>query len=112
MWTYGGYVNAAAELTLVTGHDATLYNSDGLISGTSLSDPVEQTHITAVDQTAGGCLGTHTHRYNGPLSRTTRVSRYQNMDFTEARDSEWHRHQLGQMQVCISLQTDNHTSIT
>ena len=26
------------------------------------------------------------------------------------RDSEWQRHQLGHMQVCISLQTDNHAS--
>jgi len=45
---------------------------------------------------------------------TTQVSRYQkgktNLDFTEARDSEWQRHQLGHMQVCTSLQTDNHTS--
>jgi len=36
---------------------------------------------------------TNTHPFNGPLSRTTRVSRYQkgktNLDFTEARDSEW-----------------------
>jgi len=31
-----------------------------------------------------------------------------NLDFTEARDSEWHWHHLGHMQVCISLQTDNH----
>jgi len=42
------------------------------------------------------------------------VSRYQkgktNLDFTEARDSEWHWHQLGHMQVCTSLQTDNHAS--
>jgi len=42
------------------------------------------------------------------------VSRYQkgktNLDFTEARDSEWQRHQLGHMQVCITLQTDNHAS--
>ena len=55
---------------------------------------------------------THTHPFNGPLSRTTRVSRYQkertNLDFTEARDSEWQWHQLGHMQVCTSLQTDNH----
>jgi len=40
------------------------------------------------------------------------VSRYQkgktNLDFTEARDSEWQWHQLGHMQVCTSLQTDNH----
>ena len=33
-----------------------------------------------------------------------------NMNFTEARDSEWQRHQLGHMQVCTSLQTDNHAS--
>jgi len=33
------------------------------------------------------------------------------MDFTEARDSEWQWHQLGQMQVCTLLQADNLTSI-
>jgi len=36
---------------------------------------------------------THTHPFNGPFSGTIRVSRYQkdktNLDFTEARDSEW-----------------------
>ena len=57
----------------------------------------------------------HTHPFNGPFSRTTRVSRYQkgktNLNFTEARDSEWQWHQLGHMQVCTSLQTDNHASI-
>jgi len=56
----------------------------------------------------------HTHTFNGPLSGTTRVSRYQkgktNVDFTEARDSEWQWHQLGHMQVCTSLQRDNHVS--
>jgi len=42
------------------------------------------------------------------------VSQYQkgttNLDFTEARDSELQWHQLGHMQVCTSLQTDNHAS--
>ena len=56
----------------------------------------------------------HTHPFNGHLSRTTRVSRYQkgktNLDFTEAGASEWQWHQLGRMQVCTSLQTDNHAS--
>ena len=59
-------------------------------------------------------LHTHTHTFNGPLSGTTRVSQYQkgktNLDFTEARDSEWQWHQLGHMQVSTSLQTDNHAS--
>ena len=45
---------------------------------------------------------------------TTRVGWYQkgktNLGFTEARDSEWQWRQLGHMQVCISLQTDNHAS--
>jgi len=54
------------------------------------------------------------HPFNGPFSRTTQVSWYQkgktNMDFTEARDSEWQWHQLGNMQVCTSLQTDNHAN--
>ena len=57
---------------------------------------------------------THTHPFNGPLSGTTWVSWYQkgktNLDFTEARDSEWQWHQLGHMQVCTLLQTDNHAS--
>ena len=54
------------------------------------------------------------HTFNGPFSGTTRVIRYQkgktNLDFTEARDSEWQWHRLGSMQVFTSLQTDNHTS--
>jgi len=49
-----------------------------------------------------------------PFSGTTQVSWYQksktNLDFAEARDSEWQWHQLGHMQVCTSLQTDNHAS--
>ena len=42
------------------------------------------------------------------------MSQYQkgktNLDFTEARDSQWQWHQLGHTQVCTSLQTDNHAS--
>jgi len=42
------------------------------------------------------------------------VRRYQkgktNLDFTEEGDSEWQWHQLGHMEVCTSLQTDNHAS--
>ena len=56
----------------------------------------------------------YTYTFNGPLSGTTQVSRYQkgktDLDFTEARDSEWHWNPLGHMQVCTSLQTDNHAS--
>jgi len=41
----------------------------------------------------------YTHPFNGPLSKTTRVGRYQkgktNLGFTQARDSEWQWHQLG-----------------
>ena len=62
------------------------------------------------------CLHLHTyiHPLNGPLSGTTQVSWYQkgktNLDLTGARDSEWQWHQLGRMQVCTSLETDNRAS--
>ena len=57
----------------------------------------------------------HTHtRLTALFPGLPRVSRYQkdktNLDFTGARDSEWQWHQLGHMQVCTSLQTDNHAS--
>ena len=47
-------------------------------------------------QTATHSL-THTHTHT-------------NLDFTEARDSEWQWNPLGHMQVCTSLQTENHAS--
>ena len=66
--------------------------------------------LTAPNTTAH----THAHPFNGPLSGTTWVGWYQkgktNLDFTEARDSEWQLHQLGHMQVWTALQTDNHAS--
>ena len=76
---------------------------------------------TALSSATGECgqchvasVRTHTHPFNGPFSGTTQVSRYQkgktNLDFTGARDSEWQWHKLGHMQVCTSLQTDNHAS--
>ena len=56
----------------------------------------------------------HIHPLTGHLSRTTQMSRYHkgktNLDFTEARGSEWQWHQLGHMQVCTSLQPHNHAS--
>ena len=46
------------------------------------------------------------HPFNSLFSDTTRVSWYQkgktNLDFTEARDNEWHWHQLGHMHVISS----------
>jgi len=66
-----------------------------------------------VKQSSNLALNDNTHPFNGPLSGTTQVSWYYkgktNLDFTEA--SEWQWHQLGHMQVCTSLQTDNHASI-
>jgi len=64
--------------------------------------------------TAAYLYNTHAHPFNGPFSGAIWVSRYQkgktNLDVTEARDSEWQWHQPGHMQVCTSLQTDNHAS--
>ena len=64
-----------------------------------LENGTRQTHTTT----------TTLQPFNGLFSRTTWVSLYQkgktNLDFTEARDSEWQCHQLDHMQVCTSLQT-------
>jgi len=55
-----------------------------------------------------------THTRLAVFSGTTRVSRYQkgktNLNLTEAKESEWQWHQLGHIQVCTSLHTDNHAS--
>ena len=55
---------------------------------------------------------THTHPFNGPLSGTTQVSRYQkgktNLDFTESRDSEWQWHQ----QICKSASRSRQITTT
>jgi len=58
---------------------------------------------------------THTHpRLTALFSGAAQVGWYQkgqtNQDLTEARDSEWQWRQLGHMQVCTSLQTDDHAS--
>jgi len=51
---------------------------------------------------------THKHPFNGRFSGTTWVSRYQKSKSNL--DGEWQWHQLGCMQVCTSLQTDNHAN--
>ena len=67
-----------------------LYPSDTLILGLSiLTLGIFTTH-------------THTHTFDGSFSGTTQLCRYQkgktDLDFTEARDSEWQWHQLDHMQ--------------
>ena len=47
--------------------------------------------------------------FHSSIQHTTQKGKT-NLDFTEARDSEWQWHQLGHKQVCISIQTDNHAS--
>ena len=69
------------------------------------SDVIRLVHEKVVALKMASCeTHTHTHTFNGPFSGTTQVSRYQkgktNLDFTEARDSEWQWHQLGRMEVC------------
>jgi len=76
--------------------------------------PKHEHIMTSLSQQSNTHARARTHPFNGPFSGTTLVRRYQkgktNLDSTEARDSEWQWHQLGHMQVCISLQTDNHAS--
>ena len=48
--------------------------------------------------------------FSRPRDVTHPFTHTHNLDFTEARDSEWQWHQLGHMQVCTLFQTDNHAS--
>jgi len=62
----------------------------------------------------------HTHTHIHTHTRLTALfrdypgepvpERQNQSGFYYARDSEWQCHPLGHMQVCTSLQTDNHTS--
>ena len=83
------------QITTSTSHHSNFFKPDALPD----AQPTVPKHWTQTH--------THTRLFNGPLSGTTRVSWYQksiiNLDFTEARDSEWQRHQLSHMQVWTSL---------
>ena len=61
--------------------------------GTTIAEPVQWHFSLGTHTHTHTHTRTHTHAFNGPLSRTTRLIRYQigktNLDFTEARDSEW-----------------------
>jgi len=85
-----------------------------MLSFCRIQRDMEQTEAAAKHAINQVPTHTHTHPFNGPLSGTVQVSRYQNgitnLDFTEARVNEWQWHHLGHIQVCTSLQTDNHTS--
>jgi len=87
------------HLTTAASNDTKLHSQEAnlAINVLSLSLSLSHTHTH-----------THTHPFNGPFSGTTQVSRYQkgktNLDFTEARVSEWQWLQLGHVQVCTSLQ--------
>jgi len=76
--------------------------------------PVETLRLRQLSVCILNTYHTRTHPFNGHFSGTTQLSRYQkgktSLDFTEARDSEWQWHQLEHIQVCTSLQTDNHAS--
>ena len=50
------------------------------------------------------------HKHHQQTRKQPHHSICSNVDFTEARDSEWQWHQLGHMQVCNLLYTDNHAS--
>ena len=53
---------------------------------------------------------THTHTHLMALCPGLPEWDSTSLDITEARDSEWQWHQLGHIQVCTSLQRDNHTN--
>jgi len=107
-YPFFGSLTGASESFYVMGLSASVLNMVRPSSHKNLH------HISIGSYLALTVEHTHTHTFNGPLSGTTRVGRYQkgktSLDFTEATDSEWQWHQLDHMQVYISLQADNHAS--
>jgi len=67
------------------------------------------------------CTHTHTHTHTHTILRPSDFvrdfpgepspERQNQSGFTGARDSEWHGHQLGHMQICTLTQTYKHASI-
>jgi len=98
-WERGGRKSTTRGGTgLPTRHTTTETLHDWMHRGTDL---------TTFKQVLTYSQHTHTHTQR-PFFQYQKGKT--NLDFTEARDSEWQCHQLGHMQVCTSLQTDNHTS--
>ena len=85
--------------------ELTLNNNDNFYGVVIISQPLFRVHMVHLMDTH-----THTQPFNGPLSRTTRVSRHQKGWILLKQETEWQWHQLGHMQVCTSIQTDNHVS--
>ena len=96
-WHQPDHMQIICILLQIDNHANTLsldfYRSDALPD----AQPTTPRHWETI---ATSSINTHTCTppFNGPFSATTRVSRYQkgetNLDFTEARDSEWQWHQL------------------
>jgi len=92
-----------------------MFNLEQLCSVFSTyADPLRYIPVTCFMITSCMPLPIHPRPFSSPLSGTTQVSWYQKgktyLAFTEARDSEWQWQQLHPVQVCTSLQTDNHVA--
>ena len=77
------------------------------LDAAELQQQLTQTRVITAELSVQVASNKHTHTHtHTQFSWTNQVSRYQkgktDLDFTEARDSEWQWHQLGHMQVCTS----------
>ena len=72
------------------------------------TDPHQSTQCWTAKHRHCPSLITHTHTFN--YSPSEPVPERQNQSGFYWSSSEWQWHQLGCMQVCTSLQTDNHAS--
>ena len=79
---------------------------------------VAELFAVSIFHLAGGkpdAVCSNTHPFNGPFPGLPGRAGIRKVKpicilLDGARDSEWQWHQLGHMQVCTSLQTDNHAS--
>ena len=116
--------NHGRDLGVDVGSDDRSHGADKVDGGADDQLTRLEEHVTASVPSYTGRVRRWPRRHGAHLQQTSLhcrhtyilslISRYQkgkpNLDFAEARDSEWQWHQLGRMQVCTSLQTDNHAS--
>jgi len=110
----GFWSRAAAKLHTITLYSWSKLRRDiGIFAGSLRFKLLLTCYTVAIVAISNTHTHTHTHtRLSALFPWLPRWAGTRNLDFTEARDSEWQWHQLVHMQTCTSLQTDNHASIS
>ena len=107
-WAICKYAPHSRQITMPANYHSVFYRLDALPA----AQPTESKHWRHLDKPLNNKVRPRdylcfTYIYTRLTALRTKKTY---LDFTEATGSKWQWHQLGHMQVCISLQTDKHAS--